>query len=467
MEIADIFEENEGTATFFLIGQNIEKDGGADIAEYLYLKGNELANHSYSHATAAAMDAMSEEEFSKEIDGTNQLIKNITGSDPKFFRGGGYAYSQRVYERLEMLDLTAIGYHTSVGSDYSGGSATTESIIDTLRNASLPDGAVIIGHASNSLRITPEALKVVLPELYNQGYRFCSMSELIQYKGVEYDNLPVHCYVNRIETKDDGSTKIHTQFRMYLDTWKTHPEDYKLLAFTFDDGPSANDTKFVDLFKKYKGSATFFVTGTNCNTVGYSTLQYAINNGWDIGNHSMTHADAWSGSGDSYTELTYEQLKYQISDFNTLLESNLTMADGKTPYEVSLYRPPQIRYTDTMFKVCTQEDMSIIWALQNTYDWDGTKDYSYRLKHMQNGVGTWNDGDVILGHVWSNDTYNAMVETFDAFYDAGYRFCSITELMEYRGINRSDISGKLNNVNGNKGMVRNIVASATYGKSTD
>jgi peptidoglycan/xylan/chitin deacetylase (PgdA/CDA1 family) len=293
------------------------------------------------------------------------------------------------------------------------------------------------------------------------------MSELIQYKGVEYDNLPVHCYVNRIETKDDGSTKIHTQFRMYLDTWKTHPEDYKLLAFTFDDGPSANDTKFVDLFKKYKGSATFFVTGTNCNTVGYSTLQYAINNGWDIGNHSMTHADAWSGSGDSYTELTYEQLKYQISDFNTLLESNLTMADGKTPYEVSLYRPPQIRYTDTMFKVCTQEDMSIIWALQNTYDWDGTKDYSYRLKHMQNGVGTWNDGDVILGHVWSNDTYNAMVETFDAFYDAGYRFCSITELMEYRGINRSDISGKLNNVNGNKGMVRNIVASATYGKSTD
>jgi hypothetical protein len=105
--------------------------------------------------------------------------------------------------------------------------------------------------------------------------------------------------------------------------------------------------------------------------------------------------------------------------------------------------------------------------LQNTYDWDGTKDYNYRLKHMQNGVGTWNDGDVILGHVWSNDTYNAMVETFDAFYDAGYRFCSITELMEYRGINRSDISGKLNNVNGNKGMIRNIVASATYGKSTD
>ena len=414
------------------------------------------------------MDTMSEEEFSKEIDYTNQLIENVTGSAPKFFRGGGYAYSQRIYERLEKLDMRAIGYHTSLGSDYSGGSATTESIIENIRNTTLPDGSVIIGHASNSLRITPEALKVLLPELYKQGYRFCTISELIEYKGVEFDNLPVHCYVNRVETKEDGSTKIHTQFRMYLDSWKTHPEDYKLLAFTFDDGPSSdNDTKFVDLFKKYKGSATFFVTGTKCNQYGYSTLQYAINNGWDIGNHSMTHADAWSGSGNSYTELTYAQLKYQISDFNNMLESNLTMADGITPYEVVLYRPPQIRTTDNVFKICEEENMPIIWASQNTYDWDGTKDYTARLKNMQNGIGTWIDGDVILGHVWSNDTYNAMVETFDAFYDAGYRFCSITELMEYRGINRSDISGKLNNVNGNRGMVRNIVASATYGKSTD
>ena len=32
--------------------------------------------------------------------------------------------------------------------------------------------------------------------------------------------------------------------RMYLDSWREHPEDYKLLAFTFDDGPvPAKDTR--------------------------------------------------------------------------------------------------------------------------------------------------------------------------------------------------------------------------------
>ena len=111
--------------------------------------------------------------------------------------------------------------------------------------------------------------------------------------------------------------------------------------------------------------------------------------------------------------------------------------------------------------------MPVIWLSQNTYDWDSSKDYAARLQNMRNGVGTWIDGDVILGHVWSNDTYNAMVETFDAFYDAGYRFCSITELMEYRGVSRESISGKLNDVDGNQGRVKNIVKSATYGKVED
>jgi hypothetical protein len=39
--------------------------------------------------------------------------------------------------------------------------------------------------------------------------------------------------------------------------------------------------------------------------------------------------------------------------------------------------------------------------------------------------------------------------------------------MEYRGISRDSISGKLNDVDGNQGRVRNIVKSSTYGKAED
>ena len=42
------------------------------------------------------------------------------------------------------------------------------------------------------------------------------------------------------------------------------------------------------------------------------------------------------------------------------------------------------------------------------------------------------------------------------FYEAGYRFCSISEYMEMRGISQYQLSGKLPNKNGNNGMVTNI-----------
>ncbi len=467
-KVADIFAEHNGSATFFLIGKYLEQNGGAEVAKYALSKGSELASHSYSHLDSATMAELSEEEFTKEIDGNNQLIKKLTGYTPRFYRGGGYARNARIYERLEKLNMPAAGALIALGSDYSGGTATVESIVDNILGAELLDGTIIGGHSTNKKHVTPDALEIILPELYKQGYRFCTLSELFEYKGVDYDTAPIHCHITRVETTEDGSPEVHTKWRTYLDSWKTHPEDYKLLAFTFDDGPRpAKDDRMVELFAQYKGSATMFVTGTACNNNGYESLQNAINNGWDIGNHSMSHADAYTGSqkDGTYTELTYDELKYQIADFNALLEANLTMPDGVTPYEVSLYRPPQIRTTETMFDVCIEEDMPIIWALRDTYDWSSKYTDEMRYDNMKAGIGTWNDGDIILGHITKDVTYNILADLLDNFYDAGYRFCSVTELMEYKGIERSDISGKLNNVDGNKGMVTNIANAATYGKA--
>jgi len=467
MQVADILAENNGSGTFFFIGKSFDTASDPAVARYVLSKGSEIASHSYTHSNASAMDTMSDADFKKEFEGANELIKEHTGVTPKFWRGAGYTYGEKIYEHLEELNMPAIGSYTSLGSDWSGGTATVDGIVNVLLKG-LPDGAIIGGHSSSNTYVTPKALEIALPQLYAQGYRFCTVSELFEYKGVDYDDIPVHCYISRVETLADGTPEIHTQKRLYLDSWKTHPEDYKLLAFTFDDGPRpAKDNRMVELFAKYKGSATMFVTGTSCKNNGYESLQNAINNGWDIGNHSMSHADAYSGSASAgtYTELTYDELKYQISDFNALLEENLTMPDGVTPYEVSLYRPPQIRTTETVFDVCIEEDMPIIWLSQNTYDWSSAYDEAARLQVLKDGVGSWIDGDVILGHITQDTTYNGLAATLEDFYDAGYRFCSITELMKYRGIERSDISGKLNNVDGNKGMVTNIVKAATYGKA--
>lgn len=247
--------------------------------------------------------------------------------------------------------------------------------------------------------------------------------------------------------------------------WKTHAQDYKLLAFTFDDGPSPNMHRFAQLFSWYEGAGTFFVTGSSVGQNGYQTMQSAINLGWDIGNHGDNHLVAANG-GNGGGEATYDQIKADITNLTAKLEGNLKTRDG-APYKVNFYRPPNIKPTANTFKVCTEQNLAIIWLKHDALDWDKTKTYNDRYNVFKNGIGTWNDGDIILCHetgLFSDDTYNILEKLLPDFYRAGYRFCSISDLMQMRGITQSQISGQLKNYDNNNGMVKNVVQAAQQGK---
>lgn len=244
--------------------------------------------------------------------------------------------------------------------------------------------------------------------------------------------------------------------------WKSHPEDYKLIAFTFDDGPADLMQKYVQYFAAFEGSGTFFVNGTKIKgSYEYGLMQNAIDYGWDIGNHGDTHLVATIG-GQNGGETTYDELRADIMNLTNKLESNLKFRDG-SPYEVALYRPPNIKPTANTFKICAEENLAVIWLAQDALDWGtNSKDDSYKV--FKNGIGTWEDGDIILCHETSQNTYDILQEVLPDYFRAGYRFCSITELMELRGITIDQISGELNEVDGNRGMVTNILDAAKAGK---
>lgn len=244
--------------------------------------------------------------------------------------------------------------------------------------------------------------------------------------------------------------------------WKSHSEDYKLIAFTFDDGPADLMSNYVQYFAAFEGAGTFFVNGTSIKSdYDYKKMQEAINYGWNIGNHGDKHLVATTG-GNGGTEATYDELKADINNLIHKLESNLTKADG-SPYEVSLYRPPNIKPTANTFKICAEENLAVIWLAHDALDWGtNTKDDSYKV--FKNGIGTWEDGDIILCHETSQNTYDILQEVLPDYFRAGYRFCSITELMELRGISLDRISGELNEADGNRGMVTNILDAAKAGK---
>ncbi len=68
------------------------------------------------------------------------------------------------------------------------------------------------------------------------------------------------------------------------------PTTQKVVAFTFDDGPSPRNTpKIMSAFEKYGWRATFFLVGENAKA--YPALTRSIvQRGHTIGGHSMTHS---------------------------------------------------------------------------------------------------------------------------------------------------------------------------------
>ena len=64
-------------------------------------------------------------------------------------------------------------------------------------------------------------------------------------------------------------------------------DDKKVVYLTFDDGPSENTKRILDILAQYNAKATFFITGANEDCRPY--IKEAYEAGHTIGLHTYTH----------------------------------------------------------------------------------------------------------------------------------------------------------------------------------
>ena len=85
------------------------------------------------------------------------------------------------------------------------------------------------------------------------------------------------------ETKKERTIKVVEK----KDIGTSKQSEEKIVYLTFDDGPSANTQKILEILDRYNAKATFFVTGTNQN---YNYLiKEAYDKGHTIGLHTYSH----------------------------------------------------------------------------------------------------------------------------------------------------------------------------------
>ena len=167
-DILDILKKYDACGTFFLIGNKVSFYG--EVLREMLSEGNEVGNHSYDHKY---LTRLSEEEVKDEINKTQDEIKRVTGYTPTLFRPtyGGYNNTLKSY-----IDLTFVLWDVD-SRDWSVKS--TEGIMYNVFK-DVKSGSIILFHDNHEYSVN--ALPSVIKELKKQGYKFVTVSELLELK---------------------------------------------------------------------------------------------------------------------------------------------------------------------------------------------------------------------------------------------------------------------------------------------
>lgn len=186
----------------------------------------------------------------------------------------------------------------------------------------------------------------------------------------------------------------------------------KLIALTFDDGPSAAQTpRLLQILKEKDVKATFFVLG-NMAQKSPGVIRQAEADGHEVESHTMTHANL--------KRSTVEGIKWEVAAINGVFTEIL----GHTP---SLTRPP---YGNVSNEVRTYVNQPLILWTVDPEDWK-YKDAAAVRSKVVNGAF---DGAIILMHDIYATTVDAVPGIIDELRAAGYEFMTISELAAARGV---------------------------------
>jgi peptidoglycan/xylan/chitin deacetylase (PgdA/CDA1 family) len=183
------------------------------------------------------------------------------------------------------------------------------------------------------------------------------------------------------------------------------------IAITFDDGPTDVQTpRLLKMLKERGIKATFFVVG-QCVAQSPEIAKQIVAEGHEIGNHSWSHP--------LFTKMSESSVRDQIDRTHNVIKQTT----GVTP---TLLRPPFGGFTTRQraWANSVWNYKIILWDV-DSLDWkhrSPTKTESIILSETKKG-------SIILCHDIHKTTVDAMPATLDALRAKGFKFVTVTELI--------------------------------------
>lgn len=186
----------------------------------------------------------------------------------------------------------------------------------------------------------------------------------------------------------------------------------KLVALTFDDGPSSTTTpRLLDILYKKDVPATFFMLGKMARA-NPDLVRRAEKEGHIVASHTMYHQNL--------IRIPANAAKDDIAESKTVFNDILG-------HEPTLTRPPYGNINGAVRN--SVGTPMILWSV-DTLDWQ-SKDPSAILAVTKEQI---HDGAIILMHDIYDTTVDAVPIVIDELRKDGYDFVTVPELAKIRGI---------------------------------
>lgn len=174
--ILQALSQANAKATFFVVGRHVEEH--PELLRRIAADHHEIGNHTFDHKR---LPDLSPEELVTEVNACEDAIRTATGQSPTLFRPPGMKFDHTVLKEIESMGYTTVGW-TNACKDFESEAGELDRVTeDELAHRMLShitDGSILLMH---STRQTAEMLPKVLLDLRARGYRFVTISEMLDH----------------------------------------------------------------------------------------------------------------------------------------------------------------------------------------------------------------------------------------------------------------------------------------------
>lgn len=204
-------------------------------------------------------------------------------------------------------------------------------------------------------------------------------------------------------------------FQFYGELYPRINTQQKVVALTFDDGPSPKSDTVLSILNSHGVKATFFLTGKSvCHYLAQT--QRIIGSGHEVGNHTYSHKRLIFKS--------YKTIASEIEKTDALLR--------KAGYTKAIhFRPPHAKKLFTLpYYLEKNNRKTILWDIEPESIHKITSNSDLMAEYV---IGHTKPGSIILLHPmydWDNASINSIEKIIIGLKDLGFEFKTISELLE-------------------------------------